>query len=85
MFSLFNNVIVESRFNKDNVSEIVIAYEQANEERTMHVAIDDAMFYTNSFSHIHLSQKVQFLQQTDDDRKILPRVIKDSEKHRFLL
>jgi len=56
MFSLFRNVIVESRENKEGENQIIIAYEQQNDERELHIAFDESMFFRNSFKSIHLSQ-----------------------------
>lgn len=87
MFAYYNNVIAELRQDDDGLRQIIVAFEEPEtdeQEKTMHISIDEAQMFINVFKNIHPELKIQFLQLAKDDRTILPRVVKDFERGQIM-
>jgi hypothetical protein len=57
MFSLFNNVVVETKKNDGGDDEIIIGWFDPITEKML-VTIDDARIFGNQFRHIDETQPV---------------------------
>lgn len=87
MFELFPNVVVEARKNTEKEDQFIVAFEYPSKEgdgTELHIALDEARNFVNSFRAIDTSQEIQFIQLAADDRMILPRVTKDEDRQQFL-
>jgi UV DNA damage repair endonuclease len=50
----------------------------------MLVSIDETAGFMNSFKGITTDYPIQFLQLASDDRTVLPRIVRDVEKHQII-
>lgn len=50
----------------------------------MHIEYDDGNNFMGCFKGVQQEYQIQFLQLANDDRTILPRVVKDLDRNQFM-
>jgi len=86
LFPLFNNIVVDAGINADTGGpKYQVSHIKKGPEKDLWVAEDKDGFFSKLFCGHDLSNPIQWLQLADDDREILPRVIRDEESGDFLI